>query len=715
MASVARPDDQIRFRIHPRVFAALGEDLVTNDVVAVLELVKNSYDAFATRVDVVFGNNEEFGSYLDIKDNGVGMNRDTVEEAWCVVATPYRQRNSIATRDKKTRRVAGEKGLGRLSAARLGKKLSMLTKSAAEPCWLVEVDWSRLSEKESLDTCFVTCRPFERKLPFEDTGTRVRILDLNSDWRPDQVEDLEDNLARLISPFSKNVDDFTIHLTAPNSEHEETVTTKIIAPDFLSHPPYAIRGHVSAKGQVKGHYEFNALSGDRQRQQHVTMDWAEIRANSDVAAKLKEDSPTCGPFDFEIRAWDIGSEDTREIAEHFEIKKGTIRQAIKAHKGISVYRDGVLVLPKLDENRDWLGLDARRISKVGTRLGTSQIVGYVSITAEDNREIEDTSDREGLARNSAVLAFEEILGAIVTALEKQRDEDRLKPADQVKLHALLDDVSGEELVEQVNALADEDGSAQEALVHVKDFSDKLAAVREALKTRLVYYSRLATVGTIAQMLVHEIRNRTTAIGRFIKSTKKVGWTKEDEGELRTQLTLAEDSVQSLEKLADTFAPLASRTFRRGKRDSIIEESILRCVSMLEADIEKQKVKVEIPSSTQTRVSVDPGELDTVILNLINNALYWVGKTARKPKLEINLRKVHHGQRVRVTVSDSGPGVTDEDVEKIFLPGVTRKTGGIGMGLTVAAELVSEYGGRLALEQPGRLGGATFTFDVPVKI
>jgi hypothetical protein len=95
---------------------------------------------------------------VDIKDNGVGMSRKTIQEAWCVVATPYRQSNPLATKGKKTRRVAGEKGLGRLSAARLGKKLWMLTKSATEPCWSVEVDWSILSEKESLDNCFVRRR-----------------------------------------------------------------------------------------------------------------------------------------------------------------------------------------------------------------------------------------------------------------------------------------------------------------------------------------------------------------------------------------------------------------------------------------------------------------------------------------------------------------------------------------------------------------------------
>src|ERR1700732_2584882 len=76
---------KIPFRLHPRVFAALGADLVTNDVVAIIELVKNSYDAFATRVDVIFRNSSQRGLYLEIKDDGVGMDRKTIEEAWCVV------------------------------------------------------------------------------------------------------------------------------------------------------------------------------------------------------------------------------------------------------------------------------------------------------------------------------------------------------------------------------------------------------------------------------------------------------------------------------------------------------------------------------------------------------------------------------------------------------------------------------------------------------
>jgi len=712
---MSRPpaEDRIQFKIHPRVFAALGADLVTNDVVAVIELVKNCYDAFASRVNVVFAQGHGHERCLDIIDNGVGMDHKTLEESWGVVATPYRTINPIATRGTATRRVSGAKGLGRLSAARLGTKLEMLTKSAGEHAWLVTLDWSSLSKEDKLDNCFAVCKGYNGPLPFEQTGTRVRVLGLTSDWDADQVHDLEENLTRLISPFSA-IRDFAIFLSAPDLG-PEALPTEILAPDFLSHPPYAIRGHVTTKGQAKAKYEFRPVGQGRSRKCPITIDWSDVRKNPDVAKKLEGKEPECGPFEFEIRAWDIGPDDTEDISAHFDIARGNIRKAIRAHKGISVYRDSILVLPKVEENRDWLGLDLRRVSKVGTRLSTSQIVGYVSISAAQNEGIEDTSNREGLARNPAVLGFQAILRSIVAELESQRNEDRLKPGDQVKLDDLLKGVSADDLVREATAVAEDGGTADEVVARVQDFSAKLELLRDTLKTRFVYYSRLATIGTIAQMLVHEIRNRTTAIGYFLGLAKEKLIAFAEEQELSSQLALAKASVQALEKLADTFAPLASRGFRRGRRDSVVEESISRCISFLDADIRSGKVKLSVPASTKTTVAVDPGELDTVVLNLLLNSLYWISKGKEPKELEITVRSFQNGQRVRITISDTGPGVAEEDSDKIFLPGVTRKPGGIGMGLTVAAELVSDYGGKLSLVRPGKLDGATFSFDLPVKL
>ncbi|MFA7003196.1 MAG: ATP-binding protein [Verrucomicrobiia bacterium] len=100
---------EIAFRMHPRVFAALGADLVTNDVVAVIELVKNAYDAFATRVDVRFRETKEDGLILEIEDNGTGMTDSIIDDVWCVVATPYRLSNPTTAKGRMRRRASGRR------------------------------------------------------------------------------------------------------------------------------------------------------------------------------------------------------------------------------------------------------------------------------------------------------------------------------------------------------------------------------------------------------------------------------------------------------------------------------------------------------------------------------------------------------------------------------------------------------------------------------
>lgn len=89
------PSNTLQLRIHPRVFAALGKDLVTNDIVAVMELVKNAYDAFAENVWLEFYQDDLHGSCLEIRDDGMGMTREIIEDVWCLVATPYKKFNPV--------------------------------------------------------------------------------------------------------------------------------------------------------------------------------------------------------------------------------------------------------------------------------------------------------------------------------------------------------------------------------------------------------------------------------------------------------------------------------------------------------------------------------------------------------------------------------------------------------------------------------------------
>lgn len=705
--------DKIPFRIHPRVFAALGSDLVTSDVVALIELVKNSYDAFASNCWIRFRFDSKSKMYLEIEDDGQGMGRETIEDVWTVIATPNKLNNPKAKSGKKQRRVVGEKGLGRLSVARLGAKLEMITRAKGENCWNIAVDWGSLALGSDLSECFVELREETNSIPFASTGTCLRIYELNSPWDEPMFADLEDNLGRLISPFAE-VPGFSIMLLSPEQEESEAV--RIELPEFLSKPKYLIEGKVDKKGKVEANYRFRPFSAGNARQKKVVLTWEQIfdLIQDKLRAAFKSDMYRCGAFKFEIRAWDIGPDDTEEIANKFDLQKSSIRKAIRVHKGISVYRDDVLVLPKSDDARDWLGIDLRRVSKVGTRMSTSQIVGYVAITAEDNPGIVDTSDRERLVSRVEVAEFQEVLRAIVGALEHERSLDKHPEKDEIEpLQDLFDQLSAEDLIAEVLSLAEEGAEASETIPLLTAFNKSLDKARITIQERFVHYSRMATVGTISQMLVHEIRNRTTSFGEFLELVKtRFGPFKDQH--LKDEYAVADDAVAALERLADTFSPLASRSFQRRRRSSVLEEQIDRCVQLNEAELSRKNIRTKVPNS-KTTVAVDPGELDAVILNLMSNAIYWLSDTEKSDrKIEFRLSPINDGNRVRVWVHDSGAGIDEKDKEKIFRPGVTRKPGGIGMGLTVASEIISEYGGQMSAKLPGTLGGASFLFDLPTK-
>ena len=705
--------EAIPLQMHPRVFAALGADLVTNDVVAVIELVKNSYDAFAHRVQIRFRQDAAGTPYIELEDDGLGMTKDVIQNVWSVVATPYKESDFVTKKGGRTRRVVGSKGLGRLSVARLGDRLEMLTQAPDSPCWEVTADWPGISQVNDISQSSIYCREYLGASPFIKSGTLIRILDLKEAWDENRIDELRQDLRRFISPFDTS-ERFSISLSGLGDERNSEVK----AQPFLSEPKYSIRGGVDATGNITGIYRFSPIGihGDS-RTVKINHSWEQFyddpRRNPwRFVDSHSREAANCGPFTFEIRAWDINSDGTGEISEKYQIRRSMVRKAIREHKGISIYRDRVLVLPKTDKGHDWLGLDLRRVGRVGPRLSTSQIVGYISISADKNPKIEDTSDRERLSTCPEVEEFQELIMYIVGALEGNRDQDRRVAVHEEKpMDDLLSTLSAQKLVEDATQLAQSGEKAESVVPLIRKFDQALNRNREAIKGRFVYYSRLATVGTIAQMLIHEIRNRTTTLGGML------GFVREEFGHLfnssaEKRVARSKRAVKALERLADTFSPLASRNFQHGRRQSALEDRIRICLEMQQGEIQGKQIRCAVPKS-ETRVAIDPGELDAIILNLITNSLYWLSNNRSGAReLEFDVDTTANGERVEVWVHDNGPGLDEDNPEIVFLPGITRKPNGIGMGLTVASELVAAHGGQMKVDPIGKLDGASFGFDLP---
>jgi signal transduction histidine kinase len=731
--------EKITWKFHPRVFNSLGADLVTDDIVAIIELVKNAYDAGADKVTISFlkdtsvekreekktkkneKQSKENDFILEIFDNGQGMTQRIIEDVWFTVATPYKEKNKTVTINKETKRtVSGEKGLGRLSAARLGSVLEMYTKSVEESSYKVTIDWDNVAMANQ--ETFAGGILEEVEFPYNncETGTVLRIKNLRENWFPnkeddeneqdeDKIEILENNLSRFISPFNdvKKTGNFQVFIKNPIASQPINIST----PDFLNHPIYSIKGEVSETGSIS--YIYNIDDGrDRKKRKK-----ANIPAKDVFGIKSDKENPLesfCGPFRFEIRVWDVDSESTEIFTKRFNINKVKLQEQISFHKGISVYRDGVLVLPKTNTARDWLGLDIRRISRVGKRISNRQIIGYVSISEEKNKKIEDASNREGFKNTKEVRLFKKYLTKIVGCLEQLREDDKTdakhkEPAFSDVLAGLLPS----ELKDKVETIINEKGNYNDILKAVREYESKANETREELSKRAYYYSRLASIGTMASFLIHEIRNRTGSISDLHDKLREPEIYKQMVGHIEKHLIHAEDAVNALEILSNTFSPLAIKNPNPKKMICDPIEQLKTSISSFRTDIEKKDISIDY-NQTSVALKMYPGELNTIFCNLLSNSIYWLRGIEKKEKAIKIQFKINSGKnRLTIKFSDSGPGVGDGTEEKIFWPGWTKRNDGFGMGLTVASELVSQYNGNMSLIKPGELDGLTLKFDLPI--
>ena len=698
--------EEVAMKFHPRAFAAFGSDLVTNDCVAIAELVKNSYDAFAIRVSV----NIELDK-ISIADDGCGMTAEIIRDAWAVIATPHKQRKPFIEKNGKVRRVSGNKGLGRFSAARLGRYLKIVTKSVNSEVITAVIDWKNFSDSEEMRDCkFKISVGEENSHHIEKSGTYIEITNLYSIWDDKKIEELKNSLSRLLSPFDAT-EDFAITLNYDGNLFDRA-TFSIKPQEFIKKPTYSIKGEVSATGDIAWKYQY-LPKAIKKNEKSGTVLWEDSCKGFDGEYLLgsgANQSYVAGKFSFEIRAWDLDSQSIGDVAETFDLKKREIRSTIAQYKGLSVYRDNVLVLPKSDTSKDWLGIDLRRVSHIGRRLGTSQIIGMINITAENNPRIKDTTDREKLVDTIEYKQFCKIIETILVTLENLRFLDKTPEKKAGSMSDLISPLTSAGLVQKVEEDVKSGKTKEEILETVQEYAANNEKILGELNERLIYYAQTASLGSVAIVILHEILTGMTVIKRFLSRITKQ--FKDIDTKTKEYLTDAETWHLRLVDVANSFAPLYRKNLRKESHPCIVNEEINKSIRLISSKKAAKDVEFIISQSEQLKTKIFAGELQTILVNLFDNALYWINYSQKNAKKILVTVKKESG-KIRVTVSDTGTGIDQKDVEKIFMPGVTGKPHGIGMGLVIVTELLHNYDCKIGTVLPSELGGATFIFELPL--
>lgn len=731
----------------------LGSELISNDAVAVIELVKNAYDAEANRVLIKFVEPLMPGKgRIEIFDDGIGMSLDVVRGAWMEPATPgKRQKTSSGS---KSRRVLGEKGIGRFAAMRLALELELITRAQGTDQEVYGIfDWTQFEDEHKyLDEVLILTDVRKPEVirsdlgldaiwpkhdapvecPPSEQGTLLRMSKLAQVWDAERFRLIQRGLSRLVSPFNEHKD-FSVFLQAPEEFSE--FSSEITPPAALNYPHYTVSGTVDPQGrcnltlEVKATGELRPVTGGFVRDGKDGLQYLESEAYSRFKettesqpeigkAEWKKKLPVCGPLQIELRIWD--RDDLGNIIQQTKSNLQNVRADIDAFAGINIYRDGFRVLPYGEPNNDWLRLDIRRVQNPTKRLSNNQVVGHISIAADQNPGLKDQSNREGLDENQSYSDLREIMKSILSKIEDLRKRSKglgagggNKDSQTLNLFAPLD---LSPIRQHFESVSPKDNVAKELINDVERAFNRQV---ESLKAVVAKYHALATLGQLIDVLLHDGRLplakiRKEALLAQEDIVEKLLTGEELLNKLENRLRIIHGQSDVLATVFRRVEPFGGRKRGRPKQlylEKIIEDAFGVCASQI-ADL---KITTSLPTG-QTLVRVDEAEIQEVIVNLLQNSLYWLQFVdAAHRQIDVTVSRTAQ-DHVEIVFSDTGPGIQEEYRARIFEPYFSTKKDGVGLGLAIVGEIVMDYyGGKLELLDSSGTSGAVFRITLTKRV
>jgi signal transduction histidine kinase len=725
--------EELFFETDAAIITRLGRELVAKQETALIELVKNGFDADATEVDVVFEGSGSNAS-LEVRDNGSGMTRRELIQGFMRLASDLKVQAPRSPRFCRQR--AGRKGIGRFAAQRLGDRLILTTRTqAASVALRLSADWQRFVHGRRLEDVKVH---LDEVPASGGPGTIVRIELLRDAWSEPQLRRCWRGVLALQQPFPVspviNRDDldpgFKVRILRSGSEFEDE-TVADMQTEILDHLHASIEMKVNDKGHASWCISKNVFGPAR--------NWAPIHHADRDAARPP-------PYDHlknaAMRAYYV----VLDPALLPSLVYTRVRDVLGDEGGIRLYRNGFRVIPYGDPDDDWLRLDeAYRKRSLLAPIGNRNFFGVVELEDPEGNLFEEHTSREGLIETPAFLELQLLASSVLLTAATQIAEDRGRktragrgsgsPAQSPTLTLRALRAAAHAAKEAAERAAQEKGTpAAQAAVEqaietvnlVEQTQEELEAATALLADEAAMLRFLATLGMTTSEFSHETGMTFDAFRLDFERVFEVAvQARLNDHAFADQAARAQAMLNRLDTLTSYLNALAAARSLRGMR----AVSLSRAVERFEHGISGQAVSEEIELKIETPPydalftrPMHEAEIASMLLNFYTNSVKAMKRSKNKRRILIEADRIDGSDaRVRLRFCDSGDGIPDENRERIFDAFFTTRTAppagapdaehasGTGLGLWIVNQIVTNADGDVSVSQPP--SGYTTCFEV----
>lgn len=704
---------EFTFRTNSKLKTLVGQELITNNNIAIFELIKNSYDAGATKVEIEFHNfihsnkgwESSDESSIKIVDNGIGMTTEEIDKYWMELGNSSKETNKILriNSDKMglliERFANGEKGIGRFGVDKIGSGLILesIGRNSPEKTTVI-FDWNKYDDRSKLLQEIKNEYSVERVPISAGTGLKLTIRNLRDHWKQSDINKLKKDISKFLSPNPVESSEFEIFVSF--YQKGNLIQRDKIENDSFNYLRCKISTHLEqdgtcslsifSDGEIEHHEEFNMFNG-----------------NSPI-----------GKVFVEIYYLDRGDKNIF-----------TRRVGIRPHEygNVKVFKDNFRIVPYGEPHNDWLEIDKKHAQGMFRTFGTRDIIGNVFLDGESLLKLgalKEATDRVGFIEDSE--EFTTLKGFVwhnIRVLEQyvfyrikkdtqaaseivKEETSQLKKELNNSLTSFKNILEESEIIDvQKNDLLQKFKFTSEQLNKRADAIDR---VTTEIDNKIKVYAQLSNKEGILYEMLHSIKNKLVTINNQIDYYMEIVEMKN----LDIDLSILKSSYADIEKLVNgSLNKINSSKLKKSnvRLIDILNDFIKQHqATFLQEEIIFEK-EFDIQNISDIFIYCSIESMKTIFENLLNNSIKALRNTKKR---RISIKVDVESSEVKIYFSDNGCGIPPEKASSIFTLW-SSSTDGTGIGLASVKENLEDINGQIHLVDLHQEGiKTTFMMSLP---